>query len=643
MNENIIIVEDEFIVAEDLRIIVEKAGNIVPGIASSVEEGIELISRHQPGLVLLDINLEGKLTGIDLAQKLKEEAIPFIYISAYSNQSILEAANATQPYGFLVKPFRERDVLVAIDIARYRYENSLESTLRREQFLVQSLELIHTSAETPENKLLKIALKLQYHVPFDYLDIRITNSGMSSEGISFLRLGMEEYQKIGSTELLTITGLKPDELKKIQQTVAIEKRAAFYNRADFNNSCTINPLKKLVADTFDVVSNLTLPVHDLNNEHCIFSFYSRKKNAYNEAHLALFERLNNVLSKASMYISSGLKKQATAEELHIYNFEGIVGNDPALINLLDKLAQVAPFDTSVIIQGETGTGKERLAQCIHQLSDRSKGPMIKINCAVLPPNLIESELFGHEKGAFTGAIDRRIGKFEQANNGTIFLDEIGEMPIDMQAKLLRVLQEREIERIGGKLPIKVNVRIIAATNKVLEKEVGEGRFRMDLFYRLNVFPLLLPPLRERKTDIAQLAIYFAERFCSKFKKAFIGITPQMMQALTEYHWPGNIRELENVIEQSVVLNNGKSGLELSRQLSTSHPLKTEESMKHQPSNLEDIKKLQSKTEKDYIISILKRAAGRIRGEGGAAQLLNLPPTTLESRMTKLGIKKNDYL
>ena len=644
MNKKIIIVEDEFIVSEDLRLIVEKAGNTVPGVAASVEEAIALIDLHKPGLVLLDINLEGKLTGIDLGRILKEEAIPFIYISAYSNQSILEAANATQPYGFLVKPFREKDVLVALDIARYRYENSLESVLRREQLLIRTLSSIDNETGSPQNKLLKIAMALQSHIPFDYLSIGKGSIGEGPyEGISFLRLGMEEYQTIGVEELLTITGLKMEELKKMQQARIPDKKIVLLNGEDFSLIRKSNPFKKLLSDTFQLASNLFVPIENVNNDACIFSFYSRRKDAYSEVHAALLGHLHSVLTNASEYISLSFKKEHSAELLRIYNFEGIVGNDPALILVLDQLAQVAPFDTSVLIQGETGTGKERVAACIHQLSGRSSKPFVKINCAVLPPTLIESELFGHEKGAFTGASERRIGKFEQANGGTIFLDEIGEMPIDMQAKLLRVLQEQEIERVGGKTTINIDVRIIVATNRVLEKEVAEGRFRIDLFYRLNVFPLVLPPLRERTTDIPQLAIYFAERFCKKFKKYFNGISHQMMKSLMEYNWPGNIRELENVIEQSVILNTGKSGLELNRSLSQSGCITTNYNSKETPKNLDDIKKIQSDTERNYILSILKKSGGRIRGEDGAAQLLNLPPTTLESRMAKLGIKKDEYL
>jgi DNA-binding NtrC family response regulator len=649
MNKKILIVEDEFIVAEDLRFIVERAGDVVCGIAASFQEAVELLAIHQPGLVLLDITLQGERTGIDLGRQLKEGDIPFIYISAYSNQGVLEAANATQPYGFLVKPFRERDVLVALDIARYRHENSLESAFRREQILVKALNEINAEMDRPQDKLLKVVLSLQSHVPFDYLLVGICrNREFSGELISYLRSGMKEYQVIGLQELLTMSGTGYEEMKLILQESTEDKETGFYIDHEFIEVCQTNRFKKLLARLFKLEANMFLSIPGIQNEQYIFSFYSRHKNAYNPAQMALLGRLRNELAGLTETISLLFKGKEPGEAVRINDFEGIVGNDPALIDVLDQLAQVAPFDTSVLIQGETGTGKERIAACIHKLSGRSLKPMVKINCAVLPPSLVESELFGHEKGSFTGATEKRIGKFEQADGGTIFLDEIGEMPVDMQAKLLRVLQEKEIERIGGKNPVKIDIRVIAATNRALEKEVSEGRFRMDLFYRLNVFPLFLPPLRERIMDVEQLAFYFAKRFCLKFNRPFYGIDPKMMNSLMQYGWPGNIRELENVIEQAVVMNNGNLPLNLSKPLHLNKPpdrsLPAQNSgYELEPQSLEDVRRINTDTERNYIISIIKKSGGRIRGKGGAAEQLGMPPTTLESRISKLGIKKDDYL
>jgi len=285
-----------------------------------------------------------------------------------------------------------------------------------------------------------------------------------------------------------------------------------------------------------------------------------------------------------------------------------------------------------LILGESGTGKERIADCIHNLSSRKGKALIKINCATLPATLIESELFGHEKGSFTGAIDKRIGKFELANGGTIFLDEIGEMPVDLQVKLLRVLQEKEIEPIGARSPIKADVRIVAATNKNLEKEVGEGRFRLDLYYRLNVFPVELPPLRERTEDIPLLVQHFIHVYNRKSGKKITGLSDKAMNSLMSYHWPGNIRELEHMIERSVLLAKSTIIEEVA--------IPGIQNKAIPAINLGFAVKTIHQNERDYIIEILKKCNGRVWGVGGAAEILNIPPSTLKSRMKKLGISKH---
>jgi transcriptional regulator with GAF, ATPase, and Fis domain len=356
-------------------------------------------------------------------------------------------------------------------------------------------------------------------------------------------------------------------------------------------------------------------------------------------------RLSKQLQQEKIYLQEEVKTSA--------NFEEIIGRSPVLLQVFNQVSQVAHTDTTVLILGESGTGKELFARAIHNLSSRKDKILVKINCAALPATLIESELFGHEKGAFTGAIDKRTGKFELAHGGTIFLDEIGEMPLDLQAKLLRVLQEKEIERIGGKAPIKINVRVIAATNRQLEKEVAEGRFRMDLYYRLNVFPITLPSLRERQTDIPLLAHFFAQKSARNLGKPFLGISDSVMEELVRYPWPGNIRELENVVAQAVILNDGKTPLALGRPLSgnpfaanlpaTDAPVapfrQPVQPVVHAPRDLYDVKQLQQETEREFIMSALKQANGRIRGPGGAAEILNLKPTTLDYRIEKLGIRK----
>jgi DNA-binding NtrC family response regulator len=461
IKKKILIVEDQFIEANNLQMILERAGYKVCGIARSVPAALDLVEQENPDLVLLDIFLQGNLNGIDLARKLREKEIGFVYLSANSTKKTLDEAKVTRPYGFLVKPFREKDILVMLDIAWYQHEQDLSSKQIREEVLKKSSD---------------------------------------PQGIP--------------------------------------------------------------------------------------------------------------------------------------QFKNMIGNSRILKDVLNTILIVAPSETSVLILGESGTGKELVAQSIHALSRKRSRPFVKVNCAALPSTLIESELFGHERGAFTGAFEKRIGKFEQANGGTIFLDEVGEMPVETQVKLLRVLQEKEIERIGGRETIKIDVRIIAATNRNLEKEIAEGKFRMDLYYRLNVFPITLPGLRERKEDIPVLSDFFIQKYSQKIGKQIDSVSSEAMKKLMLYDWPGNIRELENLIERSVLLTTGGVINDVGipqTQKSFVQPLKSHEHIKTIEEN-----------ERDHIIAALTKCGGKISGDGGAAELLNINASTLNSRIKKLGIKKDHY-
>jgi transcriptional regulator with GAF, ATPase, and Fis domain len=286
---------------------------------------------------------------------------------------------------------------------------------------------------------------------------------------------------------------------------------------------------------------------------------------------------------------------------------------------------VAATDATVLILGETGTGKELIARATHARSPRKNSPLVKLNCAAIPASLIESELFGHEKGAFTGALTRRIGRFELANGGTIFLDEIGDLPLDLQSKLLRVLQEGEFERIGSTQTIKVNTRVISATNRELEKSVAEGAFRSDLFYRLNVFPIRLPPLRDRQKDIPLLVWNFIAKKQKVLNKTIERIPKEVMETLMAYDWPGNVRELENVIERALILS-PRSALRLDEVLATSA------NKEHSPQSMEEVERL-------HLLKVFESCNWRIKGRGNAADQLGMHPSTLYSRMKKLGIIK----
>jgi DNA-binding NtrC family response regulator len=637
VNKKVLIVEDQFVEANDLQLMLKKAGYEVCGIARSVDIAEEMVKKEKPGLVLLDIFLKGKRTGIDLAKQLKEDNIAFIYLSANSNEEILSEAKTTEPYGFIVKPFREKDLLVTLEIARYRHEHSQEAKYRRETELIKELDSVRDVVDWWQ-KLLQLGKILQQEISFDYLAVGFDEQEeVVNTATSFLRIGFNEYQTIGVQELSTITGTSVSELKKILSLHNNYTADIFFNNEQFENATQQASLGKIARETFDMQSMLSFPVRLKNEEKFTFCFFSRRPDAYNSEHITLLSHLQKTLIKIIERKTGGsvtTKNTSLSDytKTNVPGFENFVGASHLLLNVFDQITQVAPFDTSVLILGESGTGKERVADCIHNLSPRKRKPFVKVNCAALPSTLIESELFGHEKGSFTGALDKKIGKFEQANGGTIFLDEIGEMPIDLQVKLLRVLQEKEIEPVGGRSPVKINVRVIAATNRNLEKEVGEGRFRLDLYYRLNVFPIMLPPLRERIDDIPALTKHFITIYNRKSGKKITGVSDKALRNMMAYTWPGNIRELENLIERSVLLAKGTVIEDIALPV-----LQTTNSSFHVHT------KTILENERDYIISVLKKCNGKIWGSDGAAAILNVPPSTLKSKMKKLGIEKENIV
>jgi len=343
----------------------------------------------------------------------------------------------------------------------------------------------------------------------------------------------------------------------------------------------------------------------------------------------LLEQEQARLQAQNVYLQEEIKS--------VHNFDEIIGASAGLLKVLDNVRRVAPTDATVLICGETGTGKELIARAIHSASRRADKPFIKVNCAALSAGLIESELFGHERGAFSGAIQRRTGRFELASSGTIFLDEIGEIPADVQVKLLRVLQEREFERVGGNQTIRTDVRVIAATNRVLPAAIAEGKFRADLYYRLNVFPVNLPALRERKQDIPLLMQFFVQKYASKVGRRIESIDPDTIGRLLQYHWPGNIRELENIIERALILASAPvlrvdaEGLGLSSHTAApAGPVAATDG-----GAAVDLNSVQ----RSHIVQTLRKANWTIEGERGAAALLGMKPATLRHRMKKLGIMR----
>lgn len=455
LKAKILIVEDQFIEAKSLNVILTNSGYSTCSIARSVAAALAIIEKEKPDLVLVDIFLQGEGTGIDLGKILNEKNIAFVYLSANSNRQILEEAKPTKPYGFMVKPFRAKDVLIMLDVALYLHKHRLPGK---------------------------------------------TNNSSSQKSV-------------------------PD---------------------------------------------------------------------------------------------------APSPE-----FSHLVGKSQKFLKILEQVKMVGHTDTSVLILGESGTGKELIAHSIHKVSARRYKPFVVVNCGALPANLTESDLFGHEKGSFTGAITKREGKFELADGGTIFLDEIGELPLELQVKFLRVLQEREIEPIGGK-PKKINVRVLAATNKDLEEEVAAGHFRIDLFYRLNVFPLVLVPLRERREDIPLLANYFLKKYCTEAGIQIPALSKEAADMLMQYNWPGNIRELENTIQRNIVLANEAVidyvEIPVSKRANSTPGIKN------------GFKTIME-NERDHILAVLESCNWKISGKGGAAEILDINVNTLNSRMKKLGIQR----
>jgi formate hydrogenlyase transcriptional activator len=365
-----------------------------------------------------------------------------------------------------------------------------------------------------------------------------------------------------------------------------------------------------------------------------------------EANNTLEQRVNERTEELQQALQEveQLKTRLQAENAYLqeeikvaHNFDEIIHKAASFHAILRQVEQVAPTDATVLILGESGTGKELLARAVHNHSKRRARPLVKVNCASLPTNLIESELFGHEKGAFTGALVKKIGRFELADGGTIFLDEIAEMPIELQAKLLRVLQEGELERLGNSKTTKVDVRVIAATNRELEQAVKAGTFREDLYYRLNVFPITSPPLRERREDISILVPHFLKKFRAKIGKPVRTVSPEAMQALQAYRWPGNVRELENMTERAVILSTG-SVLEMENfpALSAVTP---QLAVTTTPEMDGDSLRTLEEIEREYIVQVLKKTSWVVEGQKGAASILGLNPSTLRSRMQKLGMKK----
>jgi len=644
MNRKVLIVEDESMIAYDLELTLSKAGYIVTGTADSYAGALSMVRLENPDIVLVDIFLKGSLTGIDLGEKLSALHVPFIYLSANFQESILEKARSTFPYGFLVKPFREEELLAMMDVILYRHQNGNESRYRQEKELEGILLQLLEEEGDWISKVEKIASSIQPYVPFDCLAIRPDHqTEFLANGLMLIRSGFNKYKVVQEKEFHGLTGLTNADVANQLRNHIVEP--GIFNDHDFDKLAARCRVRSVLSTLFDLRSSLHLPIFTARGSIIHLLFFSRKSDGYTIEHQKLLSLVNQPLSTLTEQMilaipeSERTKTAETGDNAQKGSgpgfFHGIIGNSHKILEVFDHIGIVAPLDASVLILGESGTGKEMIARSIHELSPRRNQPLIIINCASLPGNLIESELFGHEKGAFTGALERRKGKFEVADKGTIFLDEIGEMPIDMQVKLLRVLQEREFERLGGNQLIKVDVRIIAATNRDLERAVREGKFRLDLYYRLCVYPIVVPALRDRKGDLLLLTDYFLEKFNRKFGRQVTELSSGARRQLEAHSWPGNVRELENCIERSVLQTRGN----VLENISISFISSPE---KDKPAPEQKTEQSIEDAMRDHIIAVLKKCKGKISGPGGAAEYLKMPATTLHSKVKKLGLKKYTF-
>lgn len=553
------------------------------------EDGASAVQRAayaQPGLILLDVlmpGMDGFATCATLKERPDTRQIPIIFMTALTETTQKVQGFRLGAVDYITKPFQNDEVLarVATHVTLYQLRTQLqESEERLARMFASAMDAIMTFDAQGQITMCNPAAEQMFRCPTAAALGRPLEDFLSPE----LRQVLADYMQAGTTPAEAPMALwVPEGLNARRANGEVFPIEATLARAEVAGQ----PL-------------YTLILRDL--QAC------QKAKAERQA----LQSLNQYLQE---------------EVRAAHQVDTLVGASPALYDVMQLVERVAGTDATVLITGETGTGKELIARAVHQHSARHDKPLVKLNCAAISASLVESELFGHEKGAFTGAVARKLGRFELADGGTLFLDEVGELPLDLQAKLLRVLQEGEFERVGGTRTLTVNVRIIAATNRDLAQEVQQGRFRADLFYRLNVFPIHLPPLRERSEDIPPMVARFVRQYATRFSKKIDTISTRAMAALRAYRWPGNVRELQHIIERAVILSQGPA-LELGNWF-------TSTSACPEPPHCVTLEE----AERTHILTVLESTGWRVSGAHGTAEILGLKPTTLESRMKKLGIMR----
>ncbi len=557
-------------------------------VAEDGESALSQAEYARPDLILLDIlmpNMDGFMTCQRLKANPSTQQIPVIFMSALTETE--EKVKGFQLGGvdFVTKPLQHEEVLARI--------NTHLTLTRLKQELADSKERLARILESAMDAIITFDQEGCITL-FNQAAERVFRSSTKD----VLGQSIEQFLSHGLRELVT------DYLQKAEHEIPPQMWIPEGNTAKRNNGDKFSLEGSLSRVKASGQIHFTIILRDIEE---------RKK----------AEEERQQLQGMNRYLQTELQAVSEVDEL--------VASSESLLEVMQSVKQVAPTDATALIIGETGTGKELIARAIHKLSGRKSTVMVKLNCAAIPAGVMESELFGHEKGAFTGAVARKLGRFELADGGTLFLDEVGELPLDLQAKLLRLLQEGEFERVGGTRTLTADVRIIAATNRDLAKCVKESEFRADLFYRLNVFPIVLPPLRQRKEDIPELIQYFLHKFATRYAKPIPKVSKRILDSLVAYDWPGNVRELQHVIERSIILT---QGAELAFQNSFQQPDLIPQAADYRIATLEEI-------ERDHIVKTLENTQWRVSGKGGAAELLGLKPTTLESRMKRLGINRRN--
>lgn len=600
----ILVIDDDLDFAEGMDILLTPEGYDVQ-VAHGVAEASSKITSFPADIALIDIRLSSK-SGINLISKLKRRRpnILCVMMTAYASTDTAIAALSEGAYGYLVKPFGADELLLTVNrcFERLNLEKekaAADAALRsRNQDIEEALEKLAKS----ERRYRSLVEASPICIKEIDLSGRLTN--MNSAGLAMM--GVDDVSKIQGMDYFDF--VSSADLAAVRASFA---EACAGHTCDFEWTGLLKGRPRALASSFT-------PLH--KRDGTVLGIMSITQDITDQKAAEQRLREENVYLREEVRLA--------------HSFDEIIGDNEKLRKVLAAVEKVAPTDVSVLILGETGTGKELIARAVHKLSARRDKPLVSVNCPALPANLIESELFGHEAGAFTGAQSQRKGRFELANGGTLFLDELGELPLSLQSKLLRVLQTGEFERLGGTKTLHADVRLIAATNQDIKKAIEANEFRADLYYRVSSFPVKLPPLRDRKDDIPLLAEHFVHKHAKRLGKKIDGISSAMMKELIEFSWPGNIRELESIIERALISSGGEPVLTLSGPLQVGGgiPVPSDVSASDEGTDLHSV-------ERAHIVKVLEQTGWNISGKNGAASILHVHPSTLRSKMKRLGISR----